>query len=578
MENGKGNDDFWNLGDFTGRTRKIAENARQTAGDAQKIAHDTLKAADTREIAEQARRAFPPHRTSAVEISDIHPSDSAKRIDESETVITKFVPPHSSAGFVKKHIICEYEPENPLIKSVTIYSEREGEQLFVSDNLFIRERRALLDREVTFKEYVPFYSYAPRYSQLNKAQLNYYLWWRQNLRNGIFTKTDESYIMLYAYELAATGDGEDKQQALDMLCALLTNFPASQLNLVYKIMIRDIVVDFCLIHRLPSPIGRLQGLERQVLFGSFLPEFFTDLSQAREYSAPVISSMSLYDCKRSKCYNESTAEIFRRGVDGALSSVMNDEDAFSSITSFTRGVYGSVSHERHPFNRMANIVNKNIKIDIVYYPLDNIKSAVTDIVRYSENKIRDHLGIRSKINVLTVNPLARRAIDSFFAEQMPPQKFYEVPKAEISPERALEIERASWATTKKLTEAFSEENTEDDVAPEPVTAEKQDSASPMPEQQKPFAPTPEGQASPPSDSSGLYAQLGSRLGSLAEFVNLCKGASLIEQRKFASSKGTTADELADKINETAVELFGDIILEYNGSAYTIIEDYLFLFD
>lgn len=599
MENGKGNDDFWDLGDFTGRTRKIAENARQIAGDAQKTAHDALKAADTREIAEQAHRAFPPHRTSAVEISDIHPSDSAKKFDESETVITKFVPPHSSAGFVKKHIICEYEPENPLIKSVTIYSEREGEQLFVSDNLFIRERRALLDREVTFKEYVPFYSYAPRYSQLNKAQLNYYLWWRQNLRNGIFTKTDESYIMLYAYELAATGDGEDKQQALDMLCALLTNFPASQLNLVYKIMIRDIVVDFCLIHRMPSPIGRLQGLERQVLFGSFLPEFFTDLSQAREYSAPVISSMSLYDYKRSKCYNESTAEVFRRGVDGALSSVMNDEEAFSSITSFTRGVYGSVSHERHPFNRMANIVNKNIKIDIVYYPLDNIKSAVTDIVRYSENKIRDHLGIRSKINVLTVNPLARRAIDSFFEEQMPPQKFvdrrrkdarvaeeetheydkyYEVPKAEISPERALEIERASWATTQKLTEAFSEENTEDDVVPEPVTAEKQDSASPMPEQQVIVSPAPEAHVPVPSDSSGLYAQLCSRIGSLAEFVNLCKGASLIEQRKFASSKGTTADELADKINETAVELFGDIILEFNGSAYAIIEDYLFLFD
>jgi hypothetical protein len=52
----------------------------------------------------------------------------------------------------------------------------------------------------------------------------------------------------------------------------------------------------------------------------------------------------------------------------------------------------------------------------------------------------------------------------------------------------------------------------------------------------------------------------------------------MEQRKFASSHGTTADELADKINESAVELFGDIILENNGEAYTIIEDYLFLFN
>ncbi len=564
MQNSKNNDDFWDLGDFKIRKQNTSE---------------------------QTPRSFPAHRTSAIEISDIHPDINTQKLDESETVITKFVPPHSSVGFAKKHIIADYEPKNPLIKSVTIYSENEGEQIFVSDNLFIRERRALLDREVTYKEYVPFYSYAPRYSQLNKAQLNYYLWWRQNARNGIFEKTDESYVMLYAYELAATGDGEDKEAALDMLCSLITHFSTSQLGIVYKIMIRDIIVDFCLIHALPSPIGKLPELEKQVLFGSFLPEFFTDLSQAREFCSPVIASMSMYDYRRSKCYNETTADAFKRGIDGALAAVMNNEDAFSSITSFTRGVYGSVSQERHPFSRMVNIVNKNIKLEIVYYSLDNIKSAVTDIVRYSENKIRDHLGIRSKINVLTVNPLARQAIDVFFEESMPAQrfidrrrkdaltateetheydKFYEAPKAEISPERALEIERASWETTKKLTEAFN-----DDTAHEPMPEFE------PPKKTEPTSPpehfVPQNPENTP-DGDGLYAQLYAALGTHSAFVNLCKGASLLEQRKFASSLGTTADELADKINETAVELFGDIILENDGSSYKIIEDYLFLFN
>ncbi len=596
MQNRKGSDDFWDLGDFKSRKQINAMEARKIAENAQKIAQDAMSGIDVEKITEQARRSFPTHRTSAVEISDTHAVPNAKKLDESETVITKFVPPHSSAGFTKKHIISEYEPENPLIKSVTIYADREGEQLFVSDNLFIRERRALLDRSVTFKEYVPFYSYAPRYSQLNKQQLAYYLWWRQNARNGIFQKTDESYILLYAYELAATSDGEDKQAALDMLCKLLVSFSATELNMVYKIMIRDIVLDFCLIHALSSPIGNLQGLERQVLFGSVLPEFFTDLSQAREHCAPIISSMSLYDYRRSKCYNETSADAFKHGVDGALASVMNNEEAFSSITSFTRGVYGHISHERHPFNRMVNIVNKNIKIEVVYYALDNIKSAVTDIVRYSENKIRDHLGIRSKINVLTVNPLARQAIDAFFENNMPAQKFidrrrkdariaeeeqvheydklYEVPKAEISPEHALEIERASWATTKKLTEAFTDE---------PLKGEEYTSVQTTPIEEKPIIKEPiqadvaAPEASVP-EGDGLYAQLFSALGHLAGFVNLCKGASLIEQRKFASAHSTTVDELADRINETAVELFGDIIIENDGNAYTIIEDYLFLFN
>ncbi len=595
MQNGKGNDDFWDLGDFKSRKQINAEQAKKAAESAQKIADDALNI-DAAKVSVQAHRTFQAHRTSAVEIGDTHAISNKKRLDDSETVITKFVPPHSSAGFSKKHIISEYEPENPLIKSVTIYADREGEQIFVADNLFIRERRALLDRSATFKEYVPFYSYAPRYSQLNKQQLAYYLWWRQKARNGTFEKTDESYIMLYAYELAATGEGEDKEAALDMLCKLIVSFSATELNIVYRIMIRDIILDFCLIHALPSPIGRLQALEKQVLFGSVLPEFFTDLSQARESCAPMISSMSLYDYRRSKCYNETSADAFKRGIDGALASVMNNDEAFSSITSFTRGVYGHISHERHPFNRMVNIVNKNIKIEVVYYALDNIKSAITDIVRYSENKIREHLGIRSKINVLTVNPLARQAIDDFFENNMPAQKFidrrrkdariseedmphdydklYEVPKAEISPEHALEIERASWATTKKLTEAFADEpekNKEDTIAQitpideNPIIKEpiKHDLSSSI-------APTPDGDR--------LYTQLYSVLGPLSEFVMLCKSSSLLEQRRFASAHSTTVDELADKINETAAELFGDIILENDGNAYTIIEDYLFLFN
>ncbi len=594
MQNGKSNDDFWDLGDFKSRRQINAEEARKAAQNAQKIADDALKDIDTRKIAEQVRRSFPSVRTSAVEIVDSKDELGAKKLEESETVITKFVPPHSNTTVAKKNVIFSYEPQNPLIKSVTVYSEREGEgeELFVHDNLFIRERRAMLDRSTTFKEYVPFYSYAPRYSQLNKAQLNYYIWWRQNARNGVFTKTDESYILLYAYELAATGDGEDKEQALLQLCSLLTAFDATQLPIVYKIMIRDMIADFCLIHALPSPIGRLQKLERQVLFGSFLPEFFTDLSQAREHCAPIIATMSLYDYRRSKFFSETTADAFKRGVKGALNTVLNNEEAFSSITSFTRGVYGSVALERHPFNRMVNIVNKNIKLEIEYYSLDNLKSAITDIVRYSENKIRDYLGIRSKINVLTVNPLARDAIDAFFEETMPAQKFvdrrrkdariaeeetqeydklYDVPKVAISPERALEIERESWDTTKKLTEAFADESKDISVSEE-IKEEQKAEEEPISKTEPWEDPTPI------PEGDGLYAQLYSSLGQIASFVDLCKGATLLEQRKFASTHNTTPDELADKINETAVELFGDIILENDGSAYTIIEDYLFLFN
>jgi peptidoglycan hydrolase-like protein with peptidoglycan-binding domain len=59
---------------------------------------------------------------------------------------------------------------------------------------------------------------------MSRAQLSYYLWWRENARNGSFLKADESYIILYAYELATTSDEEDKIASLNMLCSLLTEY------------------------------------------------------------------------------------------------------------------------------------------------------------------------------------------------------------------------------------------------------------------------------------------------------------------------------------------------------------------
>ncbi len=596
MANGKNNDDFWDLGDFKSRRQVNAEEARRIANDAQTITQAALDGIDIQKIARQARHTFPAHRTAAVDISDLGDSKKSENtLDESETVITKFIPPHSTSGLVKKNVIFEYEPQNPLIKSVTVYSEKEGEELFVSDNLFIRERRALLHRAAPEREFVPFYSYSPRYSQLNKSQLGFYLWWRENARKGIFLKTDESYILLYAYELAASGDDEDKEAALASLCSLLTAYSHRELQIVHKMMIRDIICDFCLIHRLPPPVDKVCTIEKQILFGSFLPEFFIDLSQNKQFATSAINtSLSLYDFRRSKCYNDATAPAFKKGIIGALHSVINDDAAFDSLISFTRGVYGNVTAEHHPFPRMVNIVNKNIKIEVSYYELGNLKTAITDIVRYSENKIREHLGIKSRIHILSVNSQAKSAIDAFFEQHMPPMSIpdrrrrenrvqpeirneydvlYDIPKTEISPERAIEIERESWNTTKILVEAFDEK---EDVKANPISqAEVNAEADSVPESSNAQnIISTENNNDPDGD---IYSEIYSRLGQIAEFLTLCLSPNAAEQKKFAQSIGLGVDAVADKINECAVELFGDIFLESNGNAYTIIEDYLFLF-
>lgn len=575
-------DDFWNLDEFAPKRK------RATSSEIKQFSKQATSAVEI-EVSDEPPSQNKPFTDSRITSPTRPPQDSA----EENGRITRFIPPHSDAAFAKKYTIKEYIPQNPLIKSVKVCSEKADDQIFVGSNLFIRERRALLNRKASECSHVSFYSYSPRYSQMSRAQLNWYLWWRENTRRGIFLKTDESYLILYAYELAATGEDEDKQASLNMLCSLLNEYSEKDISVVFRMMIRDLICDFCLLHGLSSPINLLHGLDKGLLTNAFLPEFFLDFSEERrEYTVGLgLSSLSMYDYRRSKLYTPENAESFNQAINAALAAMMADSKAFEAITSFTSGMYGRVTAERRPFARMINIVNRNVKFEITYYQLSNVQAAITDAVRYAENKLREHWGIKNKLHIMSINPLVKDALDRFFAEHYPAMpvidrrrrnsnekesetheydRLYDVPKTEISPERAIEIERDSWGTTKILTEAFADE----------IPAEEADATVNAPQLliEPIIQATPKQvsdvTASARTDNNGIYGQIKEVLGDVADFIILCKNAPSTEQRKFASAHALSLDEIADRVNEAAADVFGDIILEDVGGVYRILEDYM----
>ncbi len=578
-KNGIENDDFWNLDEFAVK-RPSSLPPKQFSKSAVEAVSIDIEAPSKKSVG----------------YSD---GKLTSRIENDQGTITRFIPPHKDSVYTKKYVLFEYEPKNPLIRSVKLCSDRLGDQIFSDGNLFMRERRALLHRTVSESPYTSYYSYSPRYSQMSRAQLNYYLWWRENTRNGVFLKADESYIILYAYELAATGENEDKQAALRMLCSLLTNYTDKDVNVVFKMMIRDVICDFCLVHGLSLPLDELKILGRQLISNSYLPEFFVDLSERNRDAAIElgISAISMYDYRKSKFYSPETSDLFKKAMNGSVAAVFSDNSAFNAVTAFTGGVYGCVTTERHPFARMVNVVNKSVRLEVTYYQLSNIQSAITDAMRYSENRLREHLGIKNKLHIMSVNPAIKSAIDNFYDNDYPPMpiidrrrknakeaeaeineydRLYDLPKTEISPERALEIERESWNTTKILTEAFADDISVMENDPEPLNAPELmiEPVSAVPEPQVTVSPETTAFAPRNTSNGSLSSDIKAILGDIADFISLCRSPSPTSQRAFASSHGLSLDEIADRINETAVDVFGDILLEDVGGAYGIIEDYV----
>ncbi|MBQ1233289.1 MAG: TerB N-terminal domain-containing protein, partial [Clostridia bacterium] len=92
-----------------------------------------------------------------------------------------------------------YEMQSGLVHRVSIYPWKSGYTYYEK---FCRDGEYL--RRIKGKEapHVGFFSYMPQYGQMTKAQLAYYLWWRENIiEHGIYLPADYSYILLNIYEL-----------------------------------------------------------------------------------------------------------------------------------------------------------------------------------------------------------------------------------------------------------------------------------------------------------------------------------------------------------------------------------------
>lgn len=481
--------------------------------------------------------------------------------------------PEKKTGFSTPDTVLEYTPENIFINKVKITTQDKDKGIFNPGALFLRERAALLDRHGTPCDYVSFYAHSPRYSSMTRAQLSYYLWWRENIRRGELIKTDMSYIKLYVQEIVTTQDEENAQKSLSDLIKIAK---ACFDNPVGKVYMARIISDFCLLHKLECPTQEILDILPHFTFEHIADEFFLGLSDAnRHIYAPIaIEHISIYNYKKSKFYDEDKKDVFDKHIYRAIHECFTNDASYKAIISNAQGIFSTKLSDRKLFDGRVEFCAPGARILVSYFTVSCIAGVITDAVRYIENKLRVLLGIRTSLALGELPCEITGVIDSYFtsvsheftifktntkqkAERKAEEQYnhlYDTPKRELSLSNAKEIEAASWQTTKKLTEAFSDEAYAEREA-QNANLELQpaiDKALNAPEH------------SPKTDN---------KWGVHYEFLLICKSGSAIEQRSYAKRCGMTLDELADVINELAVEIIGDIILDFDSEKYTVIEDY-----
>ena len=503
---------------------------------------------------EKARYVRPVHDTTAVEITV--PEDG----EQSGAIVSRAIPPRAPESEAPEVPELEYKPESPLISSVRIFKWKNNYNYYEQ---FCLDAERIVRLKPEPCEAVPFFSYVPQYVQLSGSQLRFYVYWRSRVFAGEYLHADYSYILLLIFEIINRGERADVREGQRVLCELWIHYREEFPRLDRYLC--EWICDYSLLHRLPPPLGFIDmGIAENSTLREFYVYFGDDDSAG--YARALIRFCSAYDYKKSKFAKGDGEALFDRHVPAALAYVLKKCSEPGHILAAANLEDNRISRDAYSGALCSSAAKRKIEVSFFSFSRSHeLRFLVADIIKYSENKLRAALGVKSRLSVFSLPDAIRAAIDEYFAMSLTVprraqkaevreeyEKLYDAPSVELSVKNAENIENASWRVTKMLVDAFEGEA----EAVEEVPA-------PLPEEDKNI----EGE----SDVLGAF-------GEKLDFILAALSSDAKRQREIAESLGKMTDVLADEINDLAADVIGDIILEDAGGYYEIIEDYREIFE
>ncbi len=514
----------------------------------------------------RAPSAFDDKHTQATEIEIPVSDNSAKAESRTEkipegSVIKRYIHPHSEESEKKKIPDLEYSPENSLIHNVRLYSWTTAYPYYEQ---FRKAAIFYYNKSVQNASHEPYFSYMPQYSQLNDKQLGFYLWFRSEVRAGRYPSVDYSYILLLIYETINLSDKVPAERSVALLSELWLNYRNEYPRL--DVQLSEWIFDMCMIERVSPPSDILGEVGNSLPATAGLREFYADaVGDSNAFAALLIRHCSNYNYKKSKFAAGENLPIYKKHMRGVLAYIIsrsNDpshpfelaglklQDSRSQRDSYT----GALCTPR---------VKKRIEIEFCSFSHSHeLRFIVTDILKYAENRIRAHIGVKSRLSVNALPAEIKKLADEYFSSELPVQTIHpsiqdEIPEYEklyepiskgLSFESASQIESLSWETTGKLVEAFSEN--------EEITENTM---------------IEEAELTPPQTEDDFFAALGEVE---TAFIKAALSEDFAAQGRIAAEAGSLTDVIADKINTLSADTRGDILLEDVGIGYAVLDDYI----
>jgi hypothetical protein len=329
----------------------------------------------------------------------------------------------------------------------------------------------------------------------------------------------------------------------------------SSLNKIFS----DTLFEYCVVHDIEIPFERLEAIfykteHKSITVLSTLFIFDYLFSTKKEYSANdysfILKTALSYSYSTGKHYTSNSE--FKKAMDEYFHII------FGKILKECPFIISEISEKRIKRSAPVKIIkpaylNLNVSLQIKknliyeYYAYDKGDVellTLVNIAKVIENKFRSQFGIRARLAVSQIDERIKNTIDKIFSELYQKSVFKEASckaptkrKIEVNLDRAQSIEASSWETTKMLTEGVDIFFDEGDDSVEDVT-----------------------------DNGDCLSDVEQ---TVLQFLVDSDVQSAI---KFSEQNGVFIESVISGINEKALDLIGDIIID--AADKRIYDDYI----
>ena len=410
-------------------------------------------------------------------------------------------------------------------------------------------------------EPAPFVSFdisQPTYTDMNMKQEAWYFYWRSQVRQGIYLETDLTYILLYIYEIINGVGWKIPQIGYECLERIMLEYQNTFPDL--DRYVPDWIFDFAQLHGLKHTLS-LKG--RSVYFiphpklNLLIDQYAEDVPFKLPFA--LIELLCNHSFEKNKFYNDGNRALMQEAIPRVVALV----DAIlrkKTQTGFlqTYGPEYPRKQRYHAFEKAHCLrSNKIITVTVKPYTVHvRLKDQISELARHAENTLREIKGYRSRLRGIWLDDETAKIITSFLK-----QEYGQSPLKDVE----ITLNFGAIATLRKESDAVRAALEVEDI--DSVENKDQIKIHDAKDVLRFF------------DMSTLPSELKEVIECLTQSQQKALHTLLTSEHperdleQIADESMTMPQILLDEINETALQILGDLLIESDQEPH-ILDEYI----